>query len=359
MLTNENEAGGNTEIDVSSLLKANVMEASVDKELSALKPGSSEYAAKVVEKFGKSEHQQPNKSDSAPDIPVKENKSSETNKTDVEDSDLIEDRVISPKEEKRINKLVAQREQAKRELEEVRKQRAADNETVADLKAQLEQLRASRKEETERPANPVQRDNSGTQFDKPKPTIGQFDSYDQYQEAFAEWTLDRREFQREQVAKQERQKQDAVKTVDSFRSRGSEVEKQLGLDAGDFEAIVGSDRMKVHTPAQYELFNSPNGARVAYEIASNEKTCADFSGASPAEQLKMIGRIEAKLDSQPENKQQPAKVRQKPSPEIRGGSQTSSTTLGDPKVIGWSAYEAQVNAQRIKEGRKPLPTGRR
>src|SRR5205823_2073991 len=144
---------------------------------------------------------------------------------------------------------------------------------------------------------------SDSGFDKPKPKIDDFKRMDEYTEALTDWRIEKREFDKNQEAVVRTNQEKAKTAFESFRTKGAELEKEMGLKPGDFDVTVSDESFKLYPQANRELLESPFGTQIAYEIASDEERSEAFAAMSESQQVKYIGKLEAKYESQKTNKQ--------------------------------------------------------
>ena len=343
-----NESGGNTDIDISSLITDNKRAVAQDKELGSLKVGSEEFAAKVREKFGTKDSGSATETQDT----SKDDKSINDKELDKDDSKIV------PREQKRINKLIAEREQAKRDLETERNQRADLEKRLKDLEGNHQKSDPAKTKATV--------DTSTEKYGVPKPDVNTFTgTIAEYTEALAEWVADKKEFEREQKRQAETSDKQFKATITGFLERGAELEKELGLEKGDFKELLDADDLKVHKAPQEELLSIPQGHRIAFEIASDAKLKEEFSKATSNGQLRIIGKLETKFDSldskskassTKEQAQNGAvkKIIASPSPTIRGGTGSTMSDFDSimalPKGERSIAFKAADDARRLKMG---------
>lgn len=366
MHNEDNVSSSANEIDILSLIVDNSRAVATDKELRSLKPGSAEYAAKVMEKFGdKDSSASATEKESTKDI--EKNKSINDKKLDGE---INQDNLkVTPGEQKRINKLVAEREQVKRDLQFERDERHKVEQRLKDLESRNN---VSKDDKISAAGNKAK---DLISYNTPKPDSKTFQGTQaEYIEAYAEWLSDKKDFEREQRLIKDSQEKEFDSTIKGFKDRGIELEKKLGLNEGDFDEFMNADDFKIHAFAQAEILKLPLGAAIAYEIASTPELKERFSKASSSEQLRIIGKLESKLEDEESNqsvsnnlsKNQLSnnarnsgnnvdkKVIIKGSPTIRGGTGGSgndfSSIMSLPKEERSVAFKAARDAERMRKG---------
>ena len=172
--------------------------------------------------------------------------------------------------QKRINELVRQREEEKREKEYWRE---------FAVKSQKET-----KTETPKPEG--------------KPDVSQFQSYEDYLEALADWKSEtkinalRAESERSQRSHSQAQ---AIKTFDSKADKTREK-------YDDFDAVALDPSLTVSPPMTDAIMESEIGPEILYFLGNNQTEAKRIAALSPFAAAREIGRLEAKLLSKPVKK---------------------------------------------------------
>jgi hypothetical protein len=303
-----------------------------DMELRALRPGSDEYKAAFEKKF-------PNKSTpktaSAPvtnSEPV-ETKGSET-KTEPSDTTSDDTEIVpSKRAQSRIDKLVKERNLEK-----------AENAKLAARVAELE----GKGKPVVKPAETAPPSNEPV-YDKPKPKIGEFKNLEEYQDAFTDWKLEKRDFEREQKAKTVEAQGKMTKTFETFFEKGAELEKELGVDSGDFKLVVTAEDFRISDPARDAILESPFSAQIAFDLASNDTEKTNFNKMTPAQQVKYVGRLEAKFEAKAAEVKETKTIsssRAPGRPLPKGTQSPVPQGFNFRKGMSVKEYEAQRTAQR-------------
>jgi hypothetical protein len=312
-----------------------------DKELRSLKPGSPEYKTAFDKKFS-------NKNDTSTssesvtegsnDKPqTKEASETRTEVSNEEDSEAR--KVLSKNAQKRFDKLVAERETTKSEN--------------AKLAARIAELEAAGKAKVETPKQETKA-SSSEGFDKPKPKIDDFGTMADYQEALADWKYDQREFQKELTAKAKTAQESKTKTVGTFQEKGKELEKELGLDEGDFNIVTNDEDFKLFDPSRDAIFESEFGPQIAYEIASNDETKEKFSKMSAVQQVAYIGKLEGKFEAKKQAAQETKTISSAKAPgkPLQRGTTVPTAGLSFKPGMNIRDFEAQRKEQRLAKGKK-------
>lgn len=193
-----------------------------------------------------------------------------------EKAEPTEERKQNPKIEKRFSEITKQREAARQEAERERQARLELENKVREMEAKLTPAK---------PQEPAEAD--------PKPKPEQFSDMFEYAEALSEWTADKRireEKVKEAAQKAEQERQQLLNTwasrVQDFRAK-----------TPDFDDMVGSADVVVSNEVRDAIFESDVGPQILYHLAENPDVAKKLSGLSPISALRMIGKLEAKLET--------------------------------------------------------------
>jgi hypothetical protein len=306
-----------------------------DPELRALRPGSQEYKSAFEKKF-------PNKNESTESETVAREPTTQA-KTEVHETSTDDERTaISKKVQKRFDKLTAERDGLRARIAELEKAGATPKQ--AEKQAEAETKPAAQ---------------SGAKFDKPKPKASEFkgaNALEDYTEAVAEWTSDKRDFEREQKARAKAADDSRTTSVNKFFKDGEELGKEMGLNDGDFTALVNDDGVKKYPETLGAILESPFAAHIALELANLDDAVKEkISKMTPVQQVAYIGKLEAKAEAKAEAKsaagtrtisgaKAPGKSLQKGS----GGTNTKAYSPG----MDFKSYEQMRKEQRPEKFRR-------
>lgn len=176
----------------------------------------------------------------------------------------------------------------------------------------------------EQPAGPPQREN--------------FDSYEAYLEARADYQVAEKLKEVETRAERARQEQSIREREESWQER----QKQAAKRYEDFAEVTMADDLTI-TPIMAEAIkDSDMGPDVAYYLGKNPDIAEKIARMNPAAQVREIGKIEARLENTKEPVKRPSKA---PAPiePVGGGKGSSSDDLGN-------LSQAQYEAMRKKQG---------
>ena len=161
-------------------------------------------------------------------------------------------------------------------------------EAQAEAKMLKERLDRIEQNIQERVAKPI--DNS-------EPRIDNFDDFDQYVAAKAEWiaskkineTLD----ERERRSAEERAAAAHYQAVDGWNQRLEKATAELP----DFKEVIESSDVPMSDFMRDAIIDSDLGPKVAYWLANNPDEAKKIASMSPLATVKAIGRIEERLES--------------------------------------------------------------
>jgi hypothetical protein len=139
--------------------------------------------------------------------------------------------------------------------------------------------------------------------DPSKPQVENFQNFDDYIEAIADWKVEKRLQQRDQAKKQETLQESYDRQMKEARNKYSDFE----------EAIADYDFHLLPNYAREALLHSNIGAELAYYIANNPEIGDNLAKLNPIDAVRQIGRLEAKLESENIGKKA-VKVTQAPPP---------------------------------------------
>lgn len=154
-----------------------------------------------------------------------------------------------------------------------------------------------------------------------EPKREQFNDYEGFLEARAEWKADQRV--NERLAKQSEERQHQAhqdterKAVEDFQKRSREAAKSIP----DFEEVVADSDAIVTRAMSEAIISSEDGHLIVYHLAKNPDEAERIASLSPAAQAREIGKIEATL-----SKPAPKKPSSAPAPISPVGGKASATS---------------------------------
>ena len=170
----------------------------------------------------------------------------------------------------------------------------------AELEAELAKYKRGESPTAEKPAASEPSKNTQSSefvFDKPEPDAKDFKTVSEYTKALSRFEFERLRAEEKFNAQKESQVQSARQQFETFSERGKSVEKELGLRPGEFDLFIRDPSFVMSDPAKNEILGSEFGARIAIEIAMDDGTKESFAKMSPAQQVKYIGKLEARFEA--------------------------------------------------------------
>ena len=173
----------------------------------------------------------------------------------------------------------------------------------------------------------------------PAPTADQFANVDEYAQALAERKAQELVQQREQ-----RQQQEAL--LESYQEREEAAREKYD----DFEQVALNPKLPITTLMAQTIQASEVGPDVAYYLGSNPKEAERISRLPAYLQAKEIGRIEAKVQSNPPVK----KTSAAPTPITPVTARSASTTYDttDPRSVKNMTTSQWIEAERQRQMRQ-------
>lgn len=169
--------------------------------------------------------------------------------------------------------------------------------------------------------------------DNDEPKIENFNNFDEYVAAKAEYIADKKinstlsERDKRQAA--ERETTERTKTVESWNKRLAAATVEIP----DFEDVVASSDVPMTQPMQQAIMESDIGPKLAYYLASNPEEAERIAAMSPIGAIRTLGRIEERLaTAKPE-----VKTTNAPAPIKPIGSR--ATVAKDPGKMSDAEYE--------------------
>ena len=181
-----------------------------------------------------------------------------------------------------------------------------------------------------------------TQIVKAAPTasVDQFESPEAYAEALAYQKAE------ELIAKREAAKQQSA-VLESYQEREESAREKYD----DFEQVAYNPKLPITNVMAEAIQSSDIGPDLAYYLGSNPKDAERISRMSPLSQAKEIGKIEAKLSSNPPVKKTtsaPAPI----SPVTARSSGAPAYDTTDPRSIKNMSASEWIEAERARQMKK-------
>lgn len=174
----------------------------------------------------------------------------------------------------------------------------------------------------------------------PVQSSDQFESVEAYAEAM---TLQKAE---ELIAKRETAKQQS-KVLESYH----ELEEEAMSKYDDFQQVAYNPKLTITTAMAETIQSSDMGPELAYYLGSNPKDAERISRMTPLGQAREIGRIEAKLTSEPPVKKTTS-APQPISPVTARANGSPSLDTTDPRSIKTMTTSQWIEADRARQMKK-------
>jgi hypothetical protein len=174
----------------------------------------------------------------------------------------------------------------------------------------------------------------------PTASVDQFESPEHYAEALAYQKAE------ELIAKREAAKQQS-QVLESYH----DLEEEARTKYDDFEQVAYNPKLPITNVMAETIQSSDVGPELAYYLGSNPKEADRISRMSPLSQAKEIGKIEAKLASDPPIKRTtsaPAPI--SPVTARSSGSPAFDTT--DPRSTKTMTDSQWIEAERARQRKK-------
>lgn len=212
---------------------------------------------------------------------------------------------------KRINKLVWQREEAKRE---------------ADYWRAQAQVKATQSQPEPKPANDG----------RPNVNDPRWKSYEEYTEALAEWTADRKieaRLKAEREQSQQSAKQQRISAaMQSFNERAEKAREKYP----DYDELF--DSAMISESMAEPILGSENGPEIAIYLAKNPDVARRIYRMGQTDAAREIGKIEAKLGDLEESTVSNAPAPLKP---VRPKGEVSNTLSDKMDINTWMKMRAK------------------
>jgi hypothetical protein len=176
-----------------------------------------------------------------------------------------------------------------------------------------------------------------------KPTLDQYETYDEFTEALTDWKIEQREVAREQKAKEESSKQQRSEIQKSFADKAD----KFRAETPDYDDVISEIAdVELSEATAVSVIESDLAAQLTYYFGKNPDELERINNLSPFATAREIGKLEAKLTSEP--KKQP-KQSDAPEPIKPLGASKATVTPDVSKMTDeeWDRYERE---QRYKKG---------
>lgn len=135
-----------------------------------------------------------------------------------------------------------------------------------------------------------------------KPKVDQFQSYEEYLEALADYKAEQKYAERERKREQETQQERATREMNDMRASFAERAEQVAEKYEDFEEVAFSPDVPVSKAMVPAILSSEMGPELMYYLGQNPKEAARIARLPPIAAVRELGRLEAKLSEPPQKR---------------------------------------------------------
>lgn len=174
--------------------------------------------------------------------------------------------------------------------------RAVRQKYEAEARAKMLEERVAAME-TQRYQQPQQK-----AVDNTEPKIENYDNFDTYVAAKAEWIASRKI--EETLTERERKQQEQRSNYERQQVQATWAKRvtEATAEMPDFEEVIASSEVPMTEPMQSAIMESDIGPKLAYWLANNPSEASKIAGMSPISAIRALGRIEERLQTQPAKK---------------------------------------------------------
>lgn len=180
--------------------------------------------------------------------------------------------------QKRFSELTHQRDEAKTAAREA-------IERAANLERENNELKQK--------LNPPKPDDPG-----PKPKPADFKTIEEYTDAVESWAVNKKEIEDKKAATAREAEEQRVKIEKQWREQSAAARKEIP----DWEDALASVTEPLPQMMMQAILESDHGARIAYMLAKDPEERARIAQMQPGWMLRAIGRLEAKVEDQLQEK---------------------------------------------------------
>lgn len=251
-----------------------------------------------------------------------ESETEPTEKPEVNDGDNTETEQPAKKSrgvQKRINKIIKEREAARREVEQ--------------LKAQIDGKKGEQKNESE--------------GEVLEPKESDFPTYDEYLDALESFETSKEETaqKEEKPAEEPAQTEQAVLTEEQQVALAVIQDVVANADKpSDFDQVALDDSVPISPSMLEAIAECDNHVDVMYHLGKNKDFAAEIASKTPAQQMRAIAKLD--LTVKPAKPAKPIKTTQAKDP-IQPIKKASSAAQKDVSEMSFAEYEAYRNKQEF------------
>ncbi len=240
--------------------------------------------------------------------------------------EVTEEPKKQPRLEKRIDKIVKEREQAKQDAAYERSRRE-------EIETRLKDLESATK-----PKSEVNRD------EKPKPD--QFVDAFEYAEALADWSAENAVMRARQEDAEKKIAEERGKIIEGWNSRLEAVKAEIN----DYDDVIADSEVRVSDQIRDSILESDVGPRILYHLAKNPDVAEKISKSSLITALREIGKLEARFEKAEVTEVKTVAVKSKAPAPISPlkGTSSEQAVITDTDKMTYSQYKAMRQAKRIR-----------
>ena len=138
--------------------------------------------------------------------------------------------------------------------------------------------------------------------DDKAPTLDQFDSFDQYVDAKAAWTAERKIKEALDAREQEQASKREVEIRNSIEAEWTKRITQATDEIPDFEDVIASSDAPMTPVMQDAIKMSDVGPKIAYFLANNPDEAYKIAQMPPIRAIAALGRLEERLSAPAQKK---------------------------------------------------------
>lgn len=216
--------------------------------------------------------------------------------------------------QKRIDKVVREREDERRKNEALEKR-------IAELEGK------------------------GSDKSEKEPVEDNFETYDQYLDALDAYDNNPAKDQDKPEPKQDEQEEATPSLTDSQKTAMAVIKETVesATKPDDFEAVALNPEVPITGDMIEALAECEDPAKVMYHLGQNKDLATDIASGSPAQQMRAIAKLDLTVTSKPPK---PTKTTNAPDPISPVGG--SGAQQKSPAEMSQSEYEAWANKQERK-----------
>ena len=182
--------------------------------------------------------------------------------------------------------------------------------------------------------NALKGDSFAAKFDKPKPTLEDCASIEEFTEKLTDWKADEREFAKKLAERKQAHKDLAKASADAWEAKQSDARTRHA----DYDDVLKTTTgIVLPRHVQAAILESDLGADIAYELANDHTELKRIAGLSVLAAARAIGKIEARLEAQASTEATPT-----PKPKVTNAPKPPSTVSGGRVVKSPDVYSEEL-----------------